>query len=407
MHHAVENIVVGLDVGTAKICVVVAKHFSGTVEIIGIGQCQSSGLQKGFVIDIENTASAIKKAVAESELMSGCTIRTAVVGIADRFIHSQNTSGMIALTSHEVVAADVQRVIESAQSMALHDDRRILHTILQEFIVDTHHRIEHPLGIRGKRLEARVHLITAGTASINNIVKACTKAALEATEIVLQPLASAEAVLLPEEREMGVVMIDIGCGTTDIALFTNSTLRHTAVIPVAGSHLTADLAVGLHVTLSEAERLKCLYGCCLKDIDNETSEAVEICASNSFKSSTITTKSIRMILQARTVELFDIVAKELELSGFRGNVVSGAVITGGTSLLPGIDRLAEQLLDMPVRLGKPLNMSGLAENFCKPQYSTGIGLVLKAATAGVKTETRPTSLFEAAKLQFTRLREYF
>ena len=406
MHHEIENIIVGLDVGTAKICVVVGKHISGTVEIIGVGQCRTSGLQKGFVIDIERTASAIRKAVDEAELMSGCTISNSVVGIADRFIHAQNTSGMITLTNHEVMAEDVQRVIESAQSIALHDDRKILHTILQEFIVDTHHRIEHPVGIRGERLEARVHLITAGTASINNIVKACKKAALEATEIVLQPLASAEAVLMPEEREMGVVMIDIGCGTTDVALFTSSTLRHTAVIPVAGSHLTGDLAVGLHITLSEAERLKCLYGCCQKDVHNETS-SVEVFASNGSISSIITGKSIRMILQARVTELFAIVAKELELSGFKNDLVAGVVITGGTSLLPGIDRLAEQVLDMPVRLGKPLNMSGLAENFCKPQYSTGIGLVLKAATPGITPEARPTSLFEAAKLQFTRLREYF
>ncbi|MDD2732393.1 MAG: cell division protein FtsA [Desulfuromonadaceae bacterium] len=406
MHHELENIVVGLDVGTAKICVVVGKHIFGTVEIIGVGQCLSSGLQKGFVIDIERTASAIRKAVDEAELMSGCAISNSVVGIADRFIHAQNTSGMITLTSHEVLAGDVQRVIESAQSIALHDDRKILHTILQEFIVDTHHRIEHPVGIRGTRLEARVHLITAGTASINNIVKACKKAALEATEIVLQPLASAEAVLMPEEREMGVVMIDIGCGTTDVALFTSGTLRHTAVIPVAGSHLTGDLAVGLHITLSEAERLKCLYGCCQKEIHNETS-SVEVFASNGIKSSIITEKSIRMILQARVTELFAIVAKELELSGFKNDLVAGVVITGGSSLLPGIDRLAEQVLDMPVRLGKPLNMEGLAENFCKPQYSTGIGLVLKAATAGVTPVARPTSLFEAAKLQFTRLREYF
>lgn len=406
MHHEIENIIVGLDVGTAKICVVVGKHISGTVEIIGVGQCRTSGLQKGFVIDIERTASAIRKAVDEAELMSGCTISNSVVGIADRFIHAQNTSGMITLTNHEVTAGDVQRVIESAKSVALHDDRKILHTILQEFIVDTHHRIEHPVGIRGERLEARVHLITAGTASINNIVKACKKAALEATEIVLQPLASAEAVLMPEEREMGVVMIDIGCGTTDVALFTSSTLRHTAVIPVAGSHLTGDLAVGLHITLSEAERLKCLYGCCQKDVHNETS-SVEVFASNGSINSIITEKSIRMILQARVTELFAIVAKELELSGFKNDLVAGVVITGGTSLLPGIDRLAEQVLDMPVRLGKPLNMSGLAENFCKPQYSTGIGLVLKAATPGITPEARPTSLFEAAKLQFTRLREYF
>lgn len=406
MHHAIENIVVGLDVGTAKICVVVGKQISGKIEIIGIGQCRSSGLQKGFVTDIESTASAIRKAVEEAELMSGCTISNSVVGIADRFIHAQNTSGMVTLTSHEVVAEDVQRVIESAQSIALHDDRKILHTILQEFIVDTHHGIEHPLGIRGERLEARVHLITAGTSSINNIVKVCKKADLEATEIVLQPLASAEAVLMPEEREMGVVMIDIGCGTTDVALFTNNTLRHTAVIPVAGNHLTGDLAAGLHLTLSEAERLKCLYGCCLKDIYNEKS-LVEVFAPNGYKSLIITGQSIRTILQARATELFAIVAKKIEYSGFKNDLVAGVVITGGSSLLPGIDILAEQVLDMPARLGKPLNMSGLTEIFCKPQYSTGIGLVLKAATAGITPEVRPTSLFETAKQQFTRLREYF
>lgn len=406
MHYANENIIVGLDVGTAKICVVVGKLISGKIEVIGIGQCQSSGLQKGFVIDIENTASAIRKAVEEAELMSGCTISNSVVGIADRFINTLNTSSMVTLRGREVTAEDVQRVIESSQSIALREDRKILHTILQEFIVDTHHRIDHPLGIRGERLEARVHLITAGISSINNIIKACKKAALEATEIVLQPLASAEAVLMPEEREMGVVMIDIGSGTTDIAIFTNSTLRHTAVIPFAGNHLTGDLAVGLHVTLSEAERLKCLHGCCIKDMHDETS-SVEVFASNGYKSSIVVEKSIRMILQARATELFAIIAKELDFSGFKNDLVAGVVITGGTSLLLGIDTLAEQVLNMPVRLGKPLNMSGLTEDFCKPQFSTGIGLVLKAATAGVAPEARSISLFENAKQQFVRLREYF
>lgn len=358
------------------------------------------------MIDIENTASAIRKSVEEAELMSGCTISSAVVGIADRFIRTQNTRGMVTLTGREVVAEDVQRVIESAQSVALCDDRKILHTILQEFIVDTHHRIEHPLGIRGERLEARVHLITAATSSINNIVKACEKAALVATEIALQPLASAEAVLMPEEREMGVVMIDIGCGTTDVAIFTNSTLRHTAVIPIAGNHLTGDLAVGLHVTLSEAERLKCLYGCCKKDMCDEAS-SVEVFASSDGKRSNTTRKSIRVILQARATELFVLIVKELEISGFKNDLVAGVVITGGSSLLSGIDRLAEQVLDMPVRLGKPLNMSGLTENFCMPQFSTGIGLVLKAAKTGVIPEARPTSLLETVKQQFTRLLEHF
>ena len=405
MEYAKENIVVGLDVGTTKICAVVGKQDSDEyVEIIGIGQCRSHGLRKGFVIDIENTASAIRKAVEDAELTSGCSISSVVVGIADKFIRGQNTRGMVTLKGREVVAEDVRRVIDSAQATALRADRKKLHLIPQEFIVDSLAEIEQPLGISGERLEARVHLITAASASIDNIIKACGKALLEVSEIVFQPLASAEAVLMADEREMGVVLIDIGGGTTDIAIFSGGMLRHTAVIPVAGNHLTNDLAVGLRVTISEAERVKCLYGCCLEDMQAGNTP-VEVFTTGGRDSRFVTSDDIRFILQARTDELIGIVAKELSCSGFKDDLVTGAVITGGSSLLPGLDVLAEQLLGMPVRLGRPLKVKGLADSVCLPQFSTGVGLVLTGLKAQSVKDVRPVSLLETAKRRLGRLWE--
>ncbi|MDU0458611.1 MAG: cell division protein FtsA [Geobacter sp.] len=402
MQHANENIVVGLDIGTSKICAVVGRQHNDHIEILGIGQSRTSGLRKGFVINIESTVKSIRKAIEGAELISGCSIKNVVVGIADRFMHGQNSNGMVTLKGREVTKNDVQRVIDLTQAVPLLADRRMLHVIPQEFIVDSYDGIENPLGISGERLEARVHLVTAASASVANIVKACGQAELVVDEVIFQPLASAQAVLMPEERDLGVVMIDIGSGTTDIATFRRGTLRHTSVIPVAGNHLTSDLAVGLRVTTSEAEQVKCIHGCCQGDImDGEP--PVELLTTIGVRNRFVSRDSIRNILYCRANEIFTIINRELTCSGFKSNLAAGAVITGGSSRLPGMVKLAEMVLNMPVRVGEPRHISGLADSVCLPQFSTGVGLVLSGFKVKHTPEIQTETLFDKLRLRINCL----
>lgn len=402
MQHENEEIIVGLDVGTTKICAVVGLECSGYVKFLGVGQCQTHGLRKGFVINIDDTAMSIRSAVKEAELMSGRSIKSAVVGIADRFIRGQNSTGMVMLKGREVGEIDVQRVIAATQAVRLLDGRETLHVIPQEFIVDAYDGIEQPLGICGERLEARVHLVSAASTSIANVVNACRKAELSVDGIMFQPLASAQAVLMPEERDLGVVLIDIGGGTTDIAIFSGDKLRHTSVIPVAGNHLTNDLAVGLRVSISEAEHVKCLYGCCLVDmLDGEAS--VELHVTGGGRNKNVTRQSMCAILQARVQELFTIIGKELSRSGYENGLGAGAVLTGGSSLLPGMDRLAEQVLAMPVRVGEPANIKKYTANERVPQLATGVGLVLNGHQRVIAREVQPSSLVAAFKQKLGRI----
>lgn len=402
MQHANEKIVVGLDVGTSKICAVVGRQHNDHIDILGIGQCRTSGVRKGFVINIESIVKSIRKAIKEAELISGCSIKNVVVGIADRYMRGQNSNGMVTLKGREVEENDVRRVIESTRAVPLLQDRKILHIIPQEFIVDLYDGIEHPLGISGERLEARVHLVTVASTSIANIVKACGQADLTVDGIVFQPLASAQAVLVPDERDLGVVVVDIGGGTTDIAIFSKGKLRHTSVIPVAGNHLTADLAVGLRVTINEAERVKCLHGCCMEDMINKEAP-VELITTNGTRNRFVSSDSIRTILQCRVNELFTMIDRELTCSGYKSELTAGAVITGGSSCLPGMDKLAEKVLDMSVRVGEPRHINGLTNSVCLPQFSTGVGLVLNGCTVGHVQDARPESLFEIVKMRIDRL----
>lgn len=382
-----QEIMVGLDIGTTKICAVIGKRSEDGIEIIGVGQNPSHGVRKGMVVNMESTAAAIRKSVNEAELMAGCQINDVVVGIADKFIRGQNSLGVVRVKSGEVSEQDIGRVIESARTIPLSPDREILHIIPREFIIAGQHEICQPLGMTCSRLEVKVHIVTAASTSIRNIIKACSLAGLQTSTVVLQSLASAEAVLMQEERELGVAIIDIGGGTTDIAVLRNGAVWHIAEIPVAGNHLTNDLTVGLRILKNEAEQIKRMHGCCLKNmVDKDVKIETPLTGSSNKK--ILSQSEIAVILQARTEELFTLVAKRLHHSEYEGELIAGAVITGGTSLLPGMVELAEQVLNMPVRIGRPNNIKGLVDVVSQPLYSTGVGLV----QYGFRTESVPKSV---------------
>lgn len=379
-----QEIIAGLDIGTTKICVVIGKRRTDGIEIIGVGQSPSCGVKRGIVVNLESTTTAIRKAVAEAELMAGCEVSNVVVGIADKFIRGQNSPGVVRVKSGEVCEQDVHHVIESARTISLPPNHEILHIIPREFIIGNQHEINQPLGMAGSRLEVKTHVVTAASTSIRNIIKSCTMAGLQTSAIVLKSLAAAEAVLMPEERKLGVALIDIGGGTTDIAVMHNGAVWLTAEIPIAGNHLTNDLAVGLQVLRNEAELLKRTYGCCLNNMVDKK-ELVEITRSGGSSKRVLPRKDIAFILEARAEELFMLIARQLCRSDYEGELVAGAVITGGSSLLPGMAELAEQILHMPVRVGSPINIGGLVDVVNQPIYSSGVGLVLY----GFRTESPP------------------
>lgn len=379
-----QEIITGLDIGTTKICVVIGKRSGSGIEIIGVGHCPSHGVRQGMVVNMEITAASIRKAVIEAELMAGCEVHTVVVGIADKFIQAQNSLGVVRVKGGEVSELDICRVLESARTISLSANREILHMIPREFIIGDQHEINQPLGMTCSRLEVKTHIISAASTSIRNIVKACNLAGLQASSIILQSLASAEAVLLPEERELGVALIDIGGGTTDIAVLSKGALQDTAELPVAGNHLTNDLSVGMRILRHDAEYMKCMHGCCLQSMVDKHAK-VEIPASGGRDKRVILRRDIAFILEARVDELLSLIARELRHSEYDEELVAGAVITGGSSLLPGMVELAEQALNMPVRLGSPININGLVDVLCQPIYATGVGLVLY----GFRTEGVP------------------
>lgn len=379
-----QEIIAGLDIGTTKICVVIGKRRTDGIEIIGVGQSPSCGVKRGIVVNLESTATAIRKAVAEAELMAGCEVGNVVVGIADKFIRGQNSPGVVRVKSGEVCEQDVHHVIESARTISLPPNHEILHIIPREFIIGNQHEINQPLGMAGSRLEVKTHVVTAASTSIRNIIKSCTMAGLQTSAIVLKSLAAAEAVLMPEERKLGVALIDIGGGTTDIAVIHNGAVWLTAEIAVAGNQLTNDLAIGMHTLRNEAEEIKRMHGCCLESMADKD-ELVELTGSGGRNKKIVPRKGIAAILQARVEELFMLIDRQLCSSDHEGELVAGEVITGGSSLLPGMAELAEQILHMPVRVGSPINIGGLVDVVNQPLYSAGVGLVLY----GFRTESIP------------------
>lgn len=370
-----ERIVVGLDIGTTKICAIVAAvDNGGTVDIIGVGTTTSKGLRKGVVINIDTTVESIKKAVEEAELMSGVPIKGIYAGIAGGHIKGFNSHGVVAVKSREVTSKDIERVIDAAQAVAMPMDREVIHILKQEFIVDNQDEITDPLGMSGVRLEAKVHIVTGAVTSAQNIIKCCNKAGLEVVDIVLEPLASSVAVLTEEEKDLGVALIDIGGGTTDIAIFRGGTIKHSAVLPLGGNNLNNDIAYGLRTPATEADKIKKQFGCALSDMVDEKEE-VEVLSVGGHKPRHISRKYLADIIEPRAEEIFSLINQEILRSGQEDKVASGVVLTGGTVIMPGMPELAEQVFDLPVRRGYPMEIGGLVDVVNSPMFATGVGLV--------------------------------
>jgi cell division protein FtsA len=374
-----DNIVVGLDIGTTKICAVVSEigEGIGTVDIIGIGTSPSRGLKKGIVVNIENTVESIKRAVEEAELMSGVEINSVYTGIAGSHIRGFNSRGVIAVKDHEVRKADIRRVIEAAKAVAIPMDREVLHVLPQAFVVDDQEGIKDPLGMSGVRLEAEVHIITGAVTSAQNIVKCVNRAGLEVLDIILQPLASGEAVLTSEEKELGVAVVDIGGGTTDLAIFVEGSIWHSAVLAIGGNHLTNDIAIGLRTPAQEAERIKIRYGCAKASMVRDE-ETVEVPSVGGRPPRKLSRTLLAEIIEPRAEEIFTLVAREIRRAGYEEKIAAGVVLTGGTAMLEGLVDVAEHILDLPVRKGIPTDVGGLVDAVSSPMYATGVGLILYA-----------------------------
>ncbi len=372
------NVLAGLDVGTSKICALVAETAAdGAIGLLGHGVVPCAGLRKGVVVNIEATVEAIRLAVAEAEKSSGARIGAAVVGVAGAHIRGLNSHGIVAVRGGEVTGRDVERVIDAARAVAIPLDRQVLHTLPQQFAVDDQDGVRDPIGMAGVRLEARIHIVTAAQSYTQNLNKCCERAGITPGELMFEPLASADAALFPEERELGVALIDIGGGTTDVIVFLNSAVMHTAVLPIGGNHLTGDVAAGLRTPISDAERLKISHGVATNLIVGRD-EMVEVPGVGGREPRVIARRLLGEIIEPRMEEIFAMAQRELIRSGVFDNLASGVVLVGGTSLLEGTQELAERIFNLPVRRGLPINLHGMPEELMKPMYTTAAGLMLHA-----------------------------
>jgi cell division protein FtsA len=376
-----ERYVVGLDIGTTRIsCVVAEIKEQGTVEAVGLGEAPSRGLRKGVVVHLESTVEAIKTAVEQAEVMAGLSVEWATVGVAGAHIRSFNSRGVVAVSGKDrtVSKEDMKRVLDAARAVSIPQDREILHVRPQEFVLDNQGGIASPVGLTGARLEANVHIVTASTTSVQNLVTCVNRAGIEVRDTVLESLAAAESALSQDEKELGVALIDVGGGTTDLALFERGSIWHTAVLPVGGGHFTNDLAVGLRAPIPEAERLKIKHGCALAAMV-EDNDAIEVASIGERKPRLLQRQVMAAILQPRAEEIFSLLREEIVRAGFERMLNAGLVLTGGGSLLPGVIEVAEQVFDLPVRLGQVGGVEGLGEPPCGPQYLTAVGLALYGA----------------------------
>jgi len=370
------DVVVGLDIGTTKICVIVGKKTpEGEVKIIGIGQTPSKGLRKGVVINIDEAVLSIKRAVAYAERMSGVKIDSVYTGIAGGHIRSYNSSGVVAIKNLEVAESDIRRVIDAAKAVAIPPDREIIHIIPQEFIVDDQAGIKDPRGMSGTRLEVRVHIVTGAVTNVQNIVKCCQKSGLKVNNIVLQPIASSQAAVMQEEKDLGVCLVDIGGGTTDVAVFISNAIKHTSVIALGGDHITNDIAIGLRTPFKDAEKIKKEYGCAMASLVDD-SEIISIPAVGDRKPRELPRRMLSEIIEPRVEEIFSLVKESLDKMGVLPMLASGIVLTGGSALMKGAADLAENSFNLPVRIGKPTGVVGLKDSVDNPMYATGVGLVL-------------------------------
>jgi cell division protein FtsA len=374
-----KDFVVGLDIGTTKICCIVGEiadntSANPTIDIVGIGTAPSSGLRKGVVINIDSTVEAITKAVEEAELMAGVEISTVYTGIAGGHIKSFNSTGIVAVKDKEICEQDVQRVIDAAKAVAIPLDREVIHIIPQEYTINGEEGIRDPIGMSGVRLEAKVHIVTGAVSSAQNIIKCANKAGLNVSEICLEPIASAEAVLTQDEKELGVILVDIGGGTSDIAIFKDGAIVHTGVLALGGNHITNDIAVGLRTPQHEAEKLKICHGCSLASLV-KPDETIEVAGVGGRKSRIVARRLLAEIIEPRVEEIFSLIHHEVMKSGYADLVSAGVVITGGATLLEGMPELAEFVFEMPVKRGLPQNIGGLRDIVNSPKFATGVGLV--------------------------------
>ena len=383
---------VGLDIGTTKIsCIIADANGDGAsgLRVVGVGNAPSEGLRRGVVVDLDKTVASIQRAVDEAERMAGVAVKGVHAGIAGDHIRSINSRGVIAVSrkDNEIGPADLERVVEAAKAVAIPMDREIIHVIPQEFIVDDQDGIKDPVGMSGVRLEAEVHIITGAVTSAKNICRAINRAGLKVYDLVLEPLASSHAVLDPDERDLGVVLLDIGGGTTDVAVFFEGSIRHTAIVPFGGSNVTNDIAIGLRTPIDKAEAIKIQHGCALAALVPAT-QMVTVNGVGGRSDRQISRHVLASMIEPRMEEIFALANKEVRKNHFAELLGGGVVLTGGTSLLPGVTELAEQVFEMPVRLGLPQGVSGLSANVCDPRCSTGVGLVLHAAQGDAGEEVR-------------------
>ena len=371
-----KNLIVGLDIGTSKIAAIVAEmRPEGGFEVIGMGSSPSRGLKKGVVVNIESTVNAIQRALEEAELMADCKIRDVWTGIAGSHIRSFNSHGMVAIKDREVAQSDVDRVVETAKAIPIPADQQILHVLNQEFVIDGQEDVREPLGMSGVRLEVKVHIVTGAVSAAQNIMKCVRRCGLEVNDLILQPLASAMAILSEDEKDLGVCLVDIGGGTSDIAVFTQGAIRHTAVIPIAGDQITNDIAMALRTPTKEAEEIKRRYGCALRELA-DPQEMVEVPGVGERSSKKMSRQTLAEVIEPRVEELYSLVQAELRRSGFEELLSSGIVITGGSAAMQGMVELGEEVFHMPVRLGLPSYAGGLSEVIRNPRYSTGVGLLM-------------------------------
>lgn len=371
-----KNLIVGLDIGTSKIVAIVGELLpGGEIEVIGIGSHPSRGLKKGVVVNIESTVHSIQRAVEEAELMAGCQIHSVYAGIAGSHIRSLNSHGIVAIRDKEVMPNDVERVIDAARAVAIPADQKILHILPQEFLIDNQGGIREPVGMSGVRLEAKVHMVTGAVSAAQNIVKCVRRCGLEVDDIILEQLASSIAVLTEDEKELGVCLVDIGGGTTDIAVFTEGSIRHTAVIPIAGDQVTNDIAVALRTPTQYAEEIKIKYACALTQLAS-ANESIEVPSVGDRETRRLARHTLAEVVEPRYEELLTLVQAELRRSGFEDLIAAGMVLTGGSSKIEGLVELAEEIFHMPVRLGVPQYVTGLVDVVRNPIFATGVGLLL-------------------------------
>jgi len=370
------NMIVGLDIGTSKVVSIVGEvNAEGGLNIVGIGRHKSRGLKKGTVVNIESTVQSIQRAIEEAELMAGCQIHSVYAGIAGSHVRSMNSHGIVAIRDKEVFSADIERVIDAAQAVAIPADQKVLHILPQEYIIDSQEGVKEPLGMSGVRLEAKVHLVTCATNAAQNIEKCIKRCGLETDEIILEQLASSYSVLTEDEKELGVCLVDIGGGTTDIAIFTEGAIRHTGVIPIAGDQVTNDIAMALRTPTDHAEELKIKYACALSQLASPD-DMIMVPSVGERPPRELSRQALADVVEPRYDELFHLIQAEIRQSGFEDMLAAGMVFTGGTSKMEGVAELAEEIFHMPVRIGMPVEVNGLVDIVRNPTYSTAVGLLL-------------------------------